>query len=89
MNVSMDLNCQGASWPGFPCDPAGEALRQAFLAAPDDASRKAAFSALQARLWEFIPYVPAGQFDQANAYRPNVSGVLDTCFLAYWNIAKA
>ena len=64
-------------------------MRQAFLAAPDDAARKAAFSALQARLWEFIPYVPAGQFDQANAYRSNVSGVLDTCFLAYWNIAKA
>ena len=89
MNVSLDLNCHGPSWPGFPCDPAGEALRQAFLAAPDDAARKTAFSALQTRLWEFIPYVPAGQFDQLNGYRSNVSGVLDSCFLAYWNIAVA
>ncbi|MFX7776513.1 hypothetical protein ABTJ98_20995, partial [Acinetobacter baumannii] len=66
----------------------GEALRQKFLAAPDDATRVAAFEAFQLRLWQFIPYVPAGQFDVANAYRPNVTGVLDSVFLAYWNIEK-
>ena len=88
MNVSLDLNCDGKSWPGFPCDPEGERLRQAFLAAPDETSRKAAFERFQARMWEFIPYVPAGQFDVANAYRPNIAGVLDSYFLAYWNIEK-
>lgn len=88
MNVSLDLACAGKSWPGFPCDDVGEALRQKFLAAPDDATRIAAFEAFQQRLWQFIPYVPAGQFDVANAYRPNVTGVLDSVFLAYWNIEK-
>ena len=87
-NVSVDLNCEGKSWPGFPCDPAGETLRQQFLAAPNDATRKSAFDAFQKRAWEFLPYVPAGQFDVANAYRSNVHGVVDDLFLNYWNIQK-
>ena len=88
MNVSLDLNCKAGGWPGFPCDPKGEALRQDFLAAPDDASRKAAFDTLQDELWNFLPYIPAGQFDVANAYRDTIGGVLDSYFLAYWNITK-
>ena len=87
MNVSADLSCN-PGWPGFPCDPEGEALRQAFLSAADEPARKAAFAAFQKRLWDFIPYVPAGQFDVSSAYRPNVTGVLDAYFIAYWNIEK-
>ncbi len=63
MNLSLDLSCSGKNWAGWPCDPQGEALRQAFLEAPDDASRKVAFAAFQKRLWEFLPYIPLGQFD--------------------------
>lgn len=87
MNVSTDLSC-APGWAGFPCDPAGEALRQSFLGASDDATRKTAFAAFQKHLWEFIPYVPAGQFDVSSAYRTNVTGVLDAYFIAYWNIEK-
>ena len=78
MNVSLDMSCAGRNWPGFPCDAEGEALRQAFLEAPDDpARRRVAFEKLQARAWQFLPYIPAGQFDVVNAYRPNVAGVLE------------
>ena len=87
-NVSVDLNCEGRSWPGYPCDPIGENLRQKFLAAPDDAGRKVAFEAFQRRMWAFLPYVPAGQFDVTNAYRTNVAGVTDDLFLNYWNMEK-
>ncbi len=87
-NVSVDLNCEGRSWPGYPCDPTGESLRQQFLAAPNDATRKAAFEAFQKQLWVFLPYVPAGQFDVTNAYRSNVHGVVDDLFLNYWNMEK-
>jgi peptide/nickel transport system substrate-binding protein len=73
---------------GMPCDPEGEALRQAVLAAPDDASRKAAFEVFQKHAWQFIPYIPAGNFDINNAYRPNISGVLDGYVINYWNIEK-
>jgi peptide/nickel transport system substrate-binding protein len=88
MNVSLDMSCGTRNWAGYPCDQQGEALRQAFLAAPDEAARRAAFETFQRRAWEYLPYVPAGQFDVFSAYRSNVEGVLDAYFLAYWNIEK-
>ncbi|MEA2771605.1 MAG: peptide/nickel transport system substrate-binding protein [Acetobacteraceae bacterium] len=88
LNMALESSCEGRNWPGFPCDPVGEALRQKFLVAPDEAARKAAFEALEKRAWAFLPYIPAGQFDVVNAYRSNVAGVLDSSYLAYWNIEK-
>jgi len=88
MNLSLDLSCGGKNWAGWPCDPQGEALRQAFLEAPDDASRKAAFTAFQKRLWEFLPYIPLGQFDVVTGWGKNISGVLNAYIVAYWNIEK-
>ena len=87
MNVPLDLSCEGRNWPGFPCDPTGESLRQAFLFAPA-AEQSARFEAFQQHLWTFLPYVPAGQFDVVNSYRPEVTGVLDAYFLPFWNIQK-
>jgi peptide/nickel transport system substrate-binding protein len=88
MNLPIDLSCSGKNWAGFPCDPEGEALRQAFLRAPDDDARKAAFERLQTRLWQYLPYIPLGQFDVATGWRKGVTGVLDAYTVAYWNIEK-
>ncbi len=87
-NLSVDMSCPVSSWAGFPCDEQGEKLRQAFLAAPDDAARKTAYEAFHKRMWDFIPYVPTGQFDVVSGFRKNVQGVLDAYFMAYWNIEK-
>ncbi len=89
-NVALDSTCgAGAtSSMGRPCDLEGEALRQAVLAAPDAEARKAAFETFQKHAWQFIPYVPGGQFDINNAYRANISGVLDGYVISYWNISK-
>jgi peptide/nickel transport system substrate-binding protein len=87
-NLSVDVSCPASSWAGFPCDAEGEALRQAVLAAPDDAARKAAYEAFHRRMWAFIPYVPTGQFDVTSGFRRNIQGVLDAYFIAYWNIEK-
>jgi len=87
-NLSLDVSCPASSWAGFPCDEEGEKLRQAFLAAPDDAARKAAYEAFHKRMWEFLPYIPTGQFDVTSGFRRNVQGVLDAYFIAYWNIEK-
>jgi peptide/nickel transport system substrate-binding protein len=86
----LDTSCgpNSTSGIGFPCDPEGESLRAAVLAAPDEASREAAFATFQRHMWQFIPYVPAGQFDQQNAYRKNISGVLGGYVISYWNIQK-
>jgi peptide/nickel transport system substrate-binding protein len=89
-NVALDTSCGEAatSSMGMPCDTAGEALREAVLEAPDETARKTAFDAFQQHMWQFIPYVPGGQFDINNAYRKNVSGVLDGYVISYWNISK-
>ncbi len=87
MNVPLDLSCAGRNWAGFPCDPEGESLRQAFLSAPA-AEQSARFEQFQRYLWTFLPYIPAGQFDVVNSYSPKISGVLDAYFLPYWNIQK-
>lgn len=89
-NSVLDTSCGPAasSRMGFPCDPQGVTLREAVLAAPDEAARLAAFEVFQKHMWQFIPYIPAGQFDQQNAYRKNISGVLGGYVISYWNIEK-
>ena len=87
-NLSLDVSCPASSWAGFPCDKEGEALRQAFLAAPDEATRHKAYEAFHRRMWDFLPYIPTGQFDVQSAYRQNIQGVLPAYFISYWNIEK-
>jgi peptide/nickel transport system substrate-binding protein len=87
-NLSLDVSCPASTWAGFPCDAEGERLRQAFLAAPPGPAQQAAFEAFHQRMWAFIPYVPTGQFDVTSAFRRNVQGVLNSYFIAYWNIEK-
>jgi peptide/nickel transport system substrate-binding protein len=87
-NIGLDTSCGLKNFAGFPCDEEGDRLRQLVLAAPDDTSRKAAFEAFSRRMWAFLPYIPVGQYDSANAWRSNLSGVLDSYVVAYWNIEK-
>jgi peptide/nickel transport system substrate-binding protein len=89
-NTMLNTSCgpTATSRMGWPCDAQGDALRKAVLAAPDIAARKAAFETFQKRMWQFIPFVPAGQFDQQNAYGKNISGVLGGYVISYWNIEK-
>jgi peptide/nickel transport system substrate-binding protein len=56
---------------------------------PDAARRQELLQAMHKRLWEIVPYVPLGQFKQPFLWRSNVTGVLKTNTLVYWNIEKA
>jgi peptide/nickel transport system substrate-binding protein len=87
-NIGLDTSCTLHNFAGFPCDPEGEKLRQAIFAAQGDAAQKTAFEAFQRRMWDFIPYVPVGQFDAVNAWRSNVTGMLDSYVITYWNLEK-
>ena len=90
-NVALDTSCGPTSTAsmGMPCDPESEKLRQAVLAARGLDAQKAAFETFQKNAWQFIPYIPGGQFDINNAYRKNISGVLDGYVIIYWNIEKS
>jgi peptide/nickel transport system substrate-binding protein len=89
INFTVDSQCNGKSWFGWPCDDTTQKLRQAYIEAPDEEARRAALEALQRQLWQAVPVVPVGQYIQPYAARDNVSGVLRSHVLVYWNISKS
>ena len=86
---STITTCDGKNFPGWPCDQVGEDMRIQYAYETDPAKQKALVEAMHRRLWEVLPYVPLGQFKQPFLWRKNVSGVLKTNTLVYWNIEKS
>jgi peptide/nickel transport system substrate-binding protein len=87
-NYASNTTCGGRNWPGWPCDDELEKLRDAFIFAPDEASRKTALDALHTRIWETIPYLNTGQYQRPSAWRTNVTGMLKGATTVFWNIEK-
>ena len=87
-NFTIDSNCKRNNWFGWPCDESTETLRRAYVAAPEGDARRAALVALQEHLWEVLPVIPIGEFVQPYAARGNVTGILKSHIIVFWNIAK-
>ncbi|MBV9523014.1 MAG: ABC transporter substrate-binding protein, partial [Alphaproteobacteria bacterium] len=85
-NFTIDSTCDKA-WFGWPCDEKSEELRTAYIRA-DDTQRKAALEALHQRLWEAMPTILVGQYRQPYAWRKNVTGLLHSTIIAFWNVDK-
>ena len=77
-----------SAWFGWPTSPRIEQLRSDWFEAPDAAAQKKATDAIQAAVWEEVPYVPLGQFFQPAVQRETVTGVLDSPFPIFWNAKK-
>jgi peptide/nickel transport system substrate-binding protein len=86
-NVGTDMTCEGRNFVGWPCDPEVEKLRSALLEA-DDASRPAALDRYHRALVQAAPYRVLGQYDTYVATRANVSGLLNSPVIVYWNLEK-
>jgi peptide/nickel transport system substrate-binding protein len=86
---STITTCDGKNFVGWPCDQTEEDMRMRYVREPDAAKRQELLVAMHKRLWEVVPYVPLGQFKQPFLWRSNVTGVLKTNTLVYWNIEKA
>jgi peptide/nickel transport system substrate-binding protein len=76
------------AWFGWPTDEKIEAYRDEWLRASSPEAQKAAAAKLAARAFEFLPYVPAGQFTTPTAYRANVTGLIASPVPFFWNVAK-
>jgi peptide/nickel transport system substrate-binding protein len=63
-------------------------MRDQYMRETDPTKPKALIEAMHRRLWEVIPYVPLGQFRQPFLWRKNITGVLKTGTLVFWNIDK-
>ena len=55
----------------------------------DPAKQKQLADAWHKRLWENIPYVPVGQYDQPIIHRKNVSGLVNGVMVVWWGIDKS
>jgi peptide/nickel transport system substrate-binding protein len=87
-NFTINSACDGKNWFGWPCDAKTEELRLAYIRAANEGADPAALEALHRRLWQALPDIPVGQYTQPFAWRSNVSGVLRSPLLVFWNIAK-
>ena len=74
------------AWFGWPENARIEELRNAFARSSDFEERKQIIEELQRELYDFVPYLPTGQYYQPTAWRENVSGVLKTPVPFFWNI---
>jgi peptide/nickel transport system substrate-binding protein len=76
-----------AAGPGWPVSERMEALRDAWLDAPDAATQKQLADQMQLHAFEHVPYAPLGQLFNATAYRRDLSGMLKV-IPAFWNVRR-
>ena len=92
MDPITNIGVSGAgekAWFGWPDDPRLEELRDAYARETDPEKKMAIVEDLQTELYDFVPYVPTGQYKQPVAYRSDaVSGVLQAPVPFFWNIEK-
>jgi peptide/nickel transport system substrate-binding protein len=75
-------------WFGWAEDAKIEELRDAWFATTDAAASKKAAEAVQARAFEFVPYIPTAQFILPTAYRTSLQGVIIAPITLLWNVEK-
>ena len=75
------------AWFGWPDDPRMVQLRDEWVFAADDATRRQLAAELQEEALRYVSYIPLGQFAIPTAYR-GLSGVLPAPVVAMWNVEK-
>ncbi|WP_294609230.1 ABC transporter substrate-binding protein [Roseovarius sp.] len=85
-NISVAASGENA-WFGWPENQKIEDLRNAFAKETDAAKQMEIIEELQAELYDFVPYIPTGQYYQPTAFRDNVKGVLEAPVPFFWNIS--
>ncbi|MBV8913028.1 MAG: ABC transporter substrate-binding protein [Acetobacteraceae bacterium] len=86
--VSFLARGNGAeAWYGWPSDPALEALRQSWFAAPSRAEQQAIAEKMQLEVLQQAPYLPLGQILQPTVYRSALTGILPG-FAKFWAVRK-
>jgi peptide/nickel transport system substrate-binding protein len=86
-NIAISAACDDA-WFGWPCDEEIERLRTAWLEATSIDEQRAIVDQLQARLFEFVPYVNYGRWFSPIAYRAELKGLIKAPVPNNWKIEK-
>ena len=88
---ASDLCIRGngaGGWFGWPDFPKMEALRAAWLDAPDLAAQKKIAVEIQEHFLQVVPYYPLGLLYEPTAFRKTITGVLNG-FMLFWNVRPA
>ena len=75
-------------WFGWPTSPRIEALREAWLAAPDLPTQRDLCQQIQLLVWDEVPYIPLGQWFNPTAMRSNLIDVVKAPFPIFWGARK-
>jgi peptide/nickel transport system substrate-binding protein len=87
--VNAPLRANGAdAWFGWPDDPIIEKLRNSWLAAPEEAQRRAIADDLQREAFNSLPYIPLGEYSSRTAFHNNLTGVDTGPALFMWNVTE-
>ncbi len=87
-NIATNMSCDRSNWAGWPCDAEAERLRDALVRTTEPVAQKAALEAFHKRLWEVVPLVLAGRFEQPSVYRKSLTGLLPASSPVFWNVTK-
>ena len=77
-----------AALDGWPTSQRIEALRGAWLDAGNLEEERRICVDLQTQLWQDLPYIPMGEYDQATAYRKDLAGVQAGAFAVFYGVQR-
>lgn len=84
---NLRLGCE-VRLPGWLCDQPMEDLRRSWWEAYDPARRQEILHRMQARAYEVVPHINAGQFRTLAAHRATIEGLRPTTVLVFWGVTK-
>jgi peptide/nickel transport system substrate-binding protein len=87
-NVMLDGRGDKA-WFGWPDDPQLESLRREFLRAESADEQRSVARRIQKHALDHVIYLPLGEYQQVQAHRDHISGILPSPNPVFWGVAKS
>jgi peptide/nickel transport system substrate-binding protein len=87
-NPTTDTRGEKSTWFGWATDDKMVVLRDQFMRATDDVTKKKLADQMHARMFEIGTHAILGEYQQPMAARKNISGFFVTNGNIYWNLKK-
>ena len=88
-NPAMDSRGEKSTWFGWATDDKLVALRNQFMRATDEPTKKKLADLIHARAFEIGTHAPLGEFEAPMAARKAITGFFVTNGNLYWNLKKS
>ena len=88
-NPTMDTRGEKSGWFGWASDDKMVEIRNQFMRATDEPTKKKLADQMHARAFEVGTHAPLGEYNQPMAARKNITGFFITNGNIYWNLKKS